>query len=194
MRIETAAAKTIRERHSEFETLAARTQHRAYQMAYRLTGSREEAEDLTQDAYLRAYRFFPTFDPHSSFESWFFRILLNRFFDLLRHRLKRKPLSLDQSVGSEEDDDSLLLEIPDETHNPERILMERVMDEQLQTVLATLPEPFRRAVLLCDVEGLSYEEIAQTMGTSEGTVRSRIHRGRQRLRNQLQSIKAFFLA
>lgn len=171
--------------HAEFQKLVDRTYRQAYNMAYRLTGNRDDAEDLTQEAYLRAYRSFGTYNRQLPFESWFFRILSNLFIDLLRRRPKQKPLSLDQPVGDEENDDNLLLQIPDEATNPERNLMEQVMDERLQKALQALPEPFRIAVLLCDVEGYSYEEIARIMNSSIGTVRSRIHRGRSLLRRAL---------
>src|SRR6266481_1438858 len=82
--------------HAEFEKLVERTQRQAYNMAYRMTGNRDDAEDLTQEAYLRAYRSFATYNRQLPFESWFFRILSNLFIDLLRRRPKQKPLSLDQ--------------------------------------------------------------------------------------------------
>src|SRR5690242_7734404 len=97
--------------HTEFEKLAARTQRQAYNMAYRMTGNRDDAEDLTQEAYLRAYRSFATYNRQLPFESWFFRILSNLFIDLLRRRPKKKPLSLDQPVADEENDENLLLQI-----------------------------------------------------------------------------------
>ncbi len=168
--------------HAEFEKLVGRTQRQAYNMAYRMTGNRDDAEDLTQEAYLRAYRSFGTYNRQLPFESWFFRILSNLFIDLLRRRPKQKPLSLDQPMGEEGGDENLLLQLPDEEANPERSLMATVMDERLQNALAALPESFRVAVLLCDAEGKSYEEIAAIMGSSIGTVRSRIHRGRTLLR------------
>ncbi len=168
--------------HAEFEKLIGRTQRQAYNIAYRMTGNRDDAEDLTQEAYLRAYRSFATYNRQMPFESWFFRILSNLFIDLLRRRPKQKPLSLDQPMGDEESDENLLLQLPDENGNPERNLLEQVMDERLQSALSELPEAFRIAVLLCDVESKSYEEIAQIMGSSIGTVRSRIHRGRSMLR------------
>ncbi|HLK60077.1 MAG TPA: sigma-70 family RNA polymerase sigma factor [Chthonomonadaceae bacterium] len=173
--------------HAEFEKLVERTQRQAYNIAYRMTGNRDDAEDLTQEAYLRAYRSFGTYNRQLPFEGWFFRILSNLFIDLMRRRPKQKPLSLDQPMGDEESEDNLLLQIPDEQANPERNLMDQVMDERLQAALSSLPEAFRVAVLLCDVEGKTYEEIAQVMGSSIGTVRSRIHRGRTMLRRLMNN-------
>lgn len=171
--------------HAEFQTLVERTQRQAYNMAYRMTGNRDDAEDLTQEAYLRAYRSFSTYNRQLPFESWFFRILSNLFIDLMRRRPKQKPLSLDQSIADEESDDSMVFQIADDGANPERNLMDTIMDERIQAALAALPEPFRVAVLLCDVEDKSYEEIAKIMKSSIGTVRSRIHRGRTLLRRMM---------
>ncbi len=166
----------------EFEKLVSRTKRQAYNIAYRMTGNRDDAEDLTQEAYLRAFRSFGTYNRTMPFEGWFFRILSNLFIDLMRRRPKMKPLSLDQPMSEEDSDDNLLLQIPDDMAGPEETLMEQVLDERLQGALNTLPDVFRTAVLLCDVHGKSYDEIAELMDSSIGTVRSRIHRGRTLLR------------
>lgn len=172
---------------AEFQKLVTKTQRQAYNVAYRLTGNRDDAEDLTQEAYLRAYRSFGTYNRQLPFEGWFFRILSNLFIDLLRRRPKQKPLSLDHPMGDEEAEPNLLLQIADDKATPEENLMEQVLDERLQKALAGLPGSFREAVLLCDVEGHSYEEIATIMNSSIGTVRSRIHRGRALLRKAMDS-------
>src|ERR1700733_1933032 len=104
--------------HDEFERLVQRTQRQAYNIAYRMTGNRDDAEDLTQEAYLRAYRSFGTYNRQMPFESWFFRILSNLFIDLLRRRPKQKPLSLDQPMGDDENEENLLLQIADEKSDP----------------------------------------------------------------------------
>ncbi len=174
----------------EFERLIAKTKRQAYNIAYRMTGNRDDAEDLTQEAYLRAFRSFESYNRQMPFESWFFRILSNLFIDLLRRRPKQRPLSLDQPMNDEDNEESLLMQLRDDESNPESQLMETVMEERLQNALNLLPEPFRVAVLLCDVEGLSYEEIAARMGCSIGTVRSRIHRGRTHLRKTLEATDA----
>jgi len=179
------ASETVAEHQTEFQALVDRTKRQAYNIAYRMTGNREDAEDLTQEAYLRAFRSFAKYDRRLPFENWFFRILSNLFVDGLRRRPKHPPLSLNQPIAGSEGDDDLVLDLPDTTGTPEEILLNKVVDEKLQAALASLSSEFRAAVLLCDVEGLSYEEIARVMGTSIGTVRSRIHRGRQVLRKAL---------
>lgn len=170
----------------EFEQLVARTKRQAYNLAYRMTGNRDDAEDLTQEAYVRAYRSFDRYNRQLPFENWFLRILSNLFIDGLRRRPKHPPLSLDQPMTGNEGKDDYLLEIPDDKGDPEHLVLEDVLDERLQKALDSLPKEFRTAVLLCDAEGLSYEEIARVMGTSIGTVRSRIHRGRVALRKKLE--------
>src|SRR5579872_1327904 len=147
--------------HAEFERLVERTQRQAYNMAYRMTGNRDDAEDLTQEAYLRAYRSFDKYDRALPFENWFFRILSNLFVDRLRRKPKQTPLSLNQSLSNAEGEDDFTLELPDEESNPETQFMKDVLNERLQEALASLPQDFRTAVMLCDIEGLTYEEIAR---------------------------------
>src|ERR1041385_676977 len=114
--------------HSEFERLVARTQRQAYNMAYRMTGSRDDAEDLTQEAYLRAYRSFDKYNRALPFENWFFRILSNLFVDGLRRKPKQPPISLDQPL-SEAGESDYVLEIPDAESDPQITLLKDVMDE-----------------------------------------------------------------
>lgn len=179
-------ARSTQQNHGEFESLVARTKRQAYNMAYRMTGNRDDAEDLTQEAYLRAYRSFDKYDRALPFENWFFRILSNLFVDRLRRKPKQTPLSLNQSLTNANGEDDYTLEVADDDANPETQFMKDIVDERLQDALASIPKDFRTAVLLCDVEGLSYEEIARAMGTSIGTVRSRIHRGRRMLRKRVE--------
>jgi RNA polymerase sigma-70 factor (ECF subfamily) len=181
-----ATTQAVSDNHAEFEQLVARTQRQAYNMAYRMTGNRDDAEDLTQEAYLRAYRSFDRYDRALPFENWFFRILSNLFVDKLRRKPKQAPLSLNQALTNDDGDDDFTLEVPDEESNPEAQIMRDVLDERLQNALTALPQEFRTAVLLCDVEGMSYEEVARAMRTSIGTVRSRIHRGRLMLRRLME--------
>lgn len=184
------ADHVIVQNHPEFESMVARTKRQAYNLAYRMTGNRDDAEDLTQEAYLRAYRSFDKYDRALPFENWFFRILSNLFVDRLRRKPHQAPLSLDQPLGNGAGDEDFILEIPDEASNPQVQMMKDVLDERLQAALAALPREFRTAVILCDMEGQSYEEIAANMGTSIGTVRSRIHRGRLMLRNLMEGKQA----
>jgi RNA polymerase sigma-70 factor (ECF subfamily) len=169
----------------EFDTLVRRTYRQAYNIAYRMAGNHADAEDLTQEAFLRAYRFFDRYNRQMPFENWLYRIISNVFIDEIRKRPKARMQSLDQPVSHADSDSELRLEIPDFAHDPESLLILEQLDEPLQRALNTLPADFRQTVILADVEGLSYEEIAETMGCSLGTVRSRLHRGRKLLRTKL---------
>lgn len=170
----------------EFDELVQRHHKQAYNIAYRLTSNHADAEDLTQEAFLRAFRFFNNYRRDLPFENWLFRIMSNLFVDDLRRRPKARIQSLDSPVGSDMNGESnAYLEIPDSRDNPERVVLHEELDEQIQKALTTLPQDFRMTVILADIEGMSYEEISETMRCSLGTVRSRLHRGRKMLRSRL---------
>ena len=185
----TTATATFPNR-SEFEQLFQRSQRRAYNLAYRLTGNVADAEDVTQDAYVRAMDNFATYDATRSFEGWLFRIITNRVIDM-RRRQKRVPIySLDNPLRGEDDGQPLSHEFASEGSDPAEILLGPVMEERLQKALGELPDDYRIAVLLCDVEQRSYQDIAQVMDCAIGTVRSRIHRARLMLRRSLEAENA----
>jgi RNA polymerase sigma-70 factor (ECF subfamily) len=176
--------------HNEFERLFQRSQRRAYNLAYRLTGNVADAEDVTQDAYVRAWHNFDTYDSGRSFEGWLFRIITNRVIDL-RRRQKRVPIySLDSPIAGDDDGQPLAHEFAAPNSDPEQIVVGKVMEEKLQVALASLPEDYRKAILLCDVQQRTYQEIADDMRCAIGTVRSRIHRARVMLRKRLEAAPA----
>jgi RNA polymerase sigma-70 factor, ECF subfamily len=168
-------------RRDLFETLMQRSYRQAHSLAHRLTGNSAEAEDLVQETFIRAYRFFHRYDEALPFTSWLYRIMTNAHIDSVRRRGKLRTISLENS-GS---DGATTWDIPDADAAPDRALLDGTLDECVQKSLLEMTPEFRMAVLLSDVEGLAYEEIAQIMQTSVGTVRSRIHRGRKQLRNSL---------
>lgn len=171
----------------DFELLLRRTERRAYNLAFRLVGNRADAEDVTQDAYLRAWRKFDSFDRSRSFEGWLFRIITNRVIDL-RRRQKRVPiLSLDTPTRTPDGDECLAHEIAATDVDPQFIVIESIVDERVQTALAALPTVYRTAIVLCDAQSMSYQEIADFMDCSVGTVRSRIHRARVLARRYLET-------
>lgn len=175
----------------EFDSLVERYHRQAYNIAYRLTGNSADAEDLTQESFLRAYRFFDRYNRDMPFENWLYRIMSRVFIDELRKKPKFRTQSLDQpiSIGGMGDTE-ILLEIPDLASNPEVRLLTDSLEEPLQMALDALPAEFRTAVVLADIEGLSYEEIAEVMHCSLGTVRSRLHRGRKLLRQKVRVSKS----
>lgn len=144
-------------------------------MAYRLTGNDADAQDLVQDVLLRVRRGLETYRP-GSLEGWLSRITTNAFLDDVRRRQRRPTVALPA------DADRLLA---DPTADPEELAAASTLPADLQAALLSLPEDFRVAVVLCDVVGLQYEEIAVDLGIPIGTVRSRIHRGRAQLREAL---------
>jgi RNA polymerase sigma-70 factor, ECF subfamily len=166
-------------RSGQFEALLRDNYRHVYGFAYRLTGSVADAEDLVQETFLRAYRFFHRFDASLSFRSWVYRIMVNAHIDLARRKGRIRTLSIDASEDSTWD-------LPDCSLSPESQLLHGAMGEPMQRALQAMNPEFRTAVLLSDVEGMAYEEVAEIMKTSVGTVRSRIHRGRKQVRDFLQ--------
>src|SRR6188472_4641635 len=148
---------------------------RVYRLAYRLTGNRHDAEDLTQEVFVRVFRSLSTYSP-GTFEGWIHRITTNLFLDQARRKQRIRFDAL-----SDERADRLT----SATASPDAAYADRTFDDDVELALASLPPEFRAAVVLCDVEGLSYEEIAEILGAKLGTVRSRIHRGRAMLRAAL---------
>lgn len=149
---------------------------RVYRLAFRLTGNAHDAEDLTQDVFVRVFRSLSSYTP-GTFEGWLHRITTNLFLDSARRKQRIRF-------------DALADDAADRLHGreptPEKILADRTFDADVQAALDALTPEFRAAVVLCDIEGLSYEEIAATLGIKLGTVRSRIHRGRAQLREALE--------
>ena len=148
---------------------------RVYRLAYRLTGNQHDAEDLTQEVFVRVFRSLSSYSP-GTFEGWIHRITVNLFLDGVRRRQRVRfdPLADDASER-----------LPGTDVGPERAFEHANLDHDVQGALNELPPDFRAAVVLCDIEGLSYEEIGATLGVKLGTVRSRIHRGRAQLRESL---------
>src|SRR6059058_2927392 len=148
---------------------------RVYRLAYRLSGNRADAEDLTQETFVRVFRSLAEYKP-GTFEGWLHRITTNLFLDMVRRRQRIRFDALPEDAG-----DRLAGYDP----GPEQTYDEMHLDPEIQAALDALPPDFRVAVVLCDLEQLSYEEIAATLGIKVGTVRSRIHRGRVMLREAL---------
>jgi RNA polymerase sigma factor (sigma-70 family) len=145
-----------------------------YTVAYRLTGNHDDAQDLVQEVLLRVRRGLATYQP-GSLEGWLSRITTNAFLDEVRRR-KRRPLEVvpdlpERILGVDAD--------------PDEALAKSRLSDDVQAALAALPDEFRAAVVLCDVVGLDYAEIARSLDIPAGTVRSRIHRGRALLRKAL---------
>lgn len=174
--------RTLAERHRWGDEAAFEEVYRAhaemvYNLALRLSGDPDRAADLSQEVFLRIHRHLGKFRGRSSLKTWVYRVTLNH----CRSRFARRRLPTSSLDGGDE----RLDRIPDPRRSPEERAMAGDAGRVLEAALAELPVPFREAVVLRDLEGLSYEEIAEVVGTRIGTVRSRIARGRRALREVL---------
>lgn len=148
---------------------------RVYRLAYRLTGNRPDAEDLTQEVFVRVFRSLDSYEP-GTLAGWLHRITTNLFLDQARRKQRIRFDALSDERGAR---------LPSREATPDAAYSDQRFDDDIERALQSLPPDFRAAVVLCDVEGLAYEEIAAILGAKLGTVRSRIHRGRAMLREAL---------
>ncbi len=145
---------------------------RVYRLAYRLTGNVPDAEDLTQEVFVRVFRSLSSYTP-GTFEGWLHRITTNLFLDMARRKQRIRFEGLGEEAAGR---------LSGDEPTPAQAFDARHLDGDVQQAIAALAPEYRAAVVLCDIEGLSYEEVADTLGVKLGTVRSRIHRGRAQLR------------
>jgi RNA polymerase sigma-70 factor (ECF subfamily) len=170
------------DRSGVFDRLRQETERRAYSMALQLTRSAQEAEDLVQETYLKAWRGFDSYIPGRPFLNWLLRIMQRAYLD---QRRRDNPIRRAESLnGMVSPSDGEVQEIPiaDESPSAEEDLLREEFVAELYRALEELPEVYRSVIEMCDLEGLSYAEIADRHSTTIGTVRSRIHRGRRLLR------------
>jgi RNA polymerase sigma-70 factor (ECF subfamily) len=158
---------------NEFESVAIQHMDSVYRMALGMTRDVTEAEDLVQDTYLKAYKFFDTFESGTNFRAWLFRILRNTYINKY-HRKSRTPQMIDISE----------VEMSSES-TPENDIFSNLLDDDITDAMNSLPLDFHTAVVLSDLEGLAYKEIAEVLGIPIGTVMSRLYRGRKLLRDRL---------
>ncbi len=170
-----------------FETLVDRYSGDIYALLYRLTENPEEASDLTQDTFLRAVRSIKTFRGDSELKTWLFRIAINESRNRFRWWKRRRrdlTISIDANIGESETRFSDTL--ADKAISPEEETLSHEREAAISAALLDIQEVYREAIVLCDVEGLSYEETADALGIGIGTVKSRISRGREELRRRLK--------
>ena len=175
-----------RARHGELEAydeLMRRYQERIYATVYHMTSNHEDANDLAQEAFIKAFHALKTFKGGSSFYTWIYRIAVNKTINFLKQRKNRPQMSLDDLDFNAEHDPDLVALISDKT--PRRDVGLTELQEKLNAALQRLSEPHRLVVTLHDVQGLSHEEIAKIMGCNIGTVRSRLFYARQQLQAYL---------
>jgi RNA polymerase sigma-70 factor (ECF subfamily) len=170
-----------------FDILIDRYSPEIYALLFRLTENAEEASDLTQETFLRALRSIGSFRGDAEIKTWLYRIAINQSRNRFRWWKRRKQhmtISLDAAIGNT--DQTVSDSIADESRSPEDNTLAAEREYALKAALLDLPEVYREAIILCDVEGLSYEETSVSLGVSLGTVKSRISRGREELRRRLK--------
>jgi len=172
-----------------FDLLVTRYAGDVYAVLYRITEDAEEANDLTQETFLRAFKAIEKFRGEADLKTWLTRIAINESrnrFRWWKRRKREKTFSLDASGGDSET--SIHETMPGNSASPEEDILRTEREKVLSKALGDLPQIYREAVVLCDVEGLSYVEIASALNTTMGTVKSRIARGREELRHKLKDI------
>jgi RNA polymerase sigma-70 factor (ECF subfamily) len=168
------------EERVEFETAAMPFLDSLYNTALRLARNAQDAEDLVQETYLKAYRAYAQFTPGTNLKAWLFKILKNTFINEYRKRQSVPPES-DFAAIEESFESELAPEAGGQIKNPEEEALEVAFDENVQRALDALPADYRMAVLLADIEGFSYKEVAEILDIPVGTVMSRLYRGRKLL-------------
>ena len=164
-----------------------RSRKKVFNLAYRLSGNRADAEDLAQEAYYRAYRGFDTYEGDRPFENWIFRIVTRLYLDLKRQRKRRvQTVSYDAPLQPDATMDAVYFDQADDSQSPEGVLVEQTLSEELDKSLQKLTPDQKVLVWLADVEEVPYKEIAEKIDAPVGTVRSRLHRTHKQLRKLLE--------
>ena len=166
-----------------FESLVTAYEKGVYALAYRLVSDREDALDVTQEVFLKAYQALPKFRGESRFSTWIYRVCVNASLDHLRRKHKMAAYSLDQPLALKES--SVTRDVEDDSENVEDAVEQKSLGEAALHALRDLDEAHRVIITLSDIQGYSYQEIADILGISMGTVKSRLHRARNMLRRML---------
>lgn len=161
-----------------YELLVKEYEKNVYNLALRMVGNSEDAADMSQEAFIKAYNSLTSFRGDSKFSVWLYRIVSNVCLDYLRSRGRRQAVSLS---AENDDGEDVEIDIADETQSPERLLDKRLTRDAVRRGLAALPPEHRQILLLREIQGLSYDEIADALGIEAGTVKSRIFRARKKL-------------
>lgn len=169
---------------TEFADLALPYLDQLYNSARGMTGNAADAEDLVQETYMKAFASFDRFEPGTNIRAWLYRILTNTYISDYRAKVRRPRMSSTEDLL-----DTEMAEVDFAEVSAEAAALEGMVDSEIREAMEALPDDFRLAVFLADVEGFSYKEIADMMDTPQGTVMSRIHRGRKQLRGALRDYR-----
>ncbi|MHB8636410.1 MAG: sigma-70 family RNA polymerase sigma factor [Fimbriimonadaceae bacterium] len=184
MNLCTSAQETLeRNRSATFEALMQKSYVRVYNLAYRLAGDRADAEDLTQEAFFRAFRSFAHFECGRQFDTWMFRIVSRLFLDMLRDRGRRLTVVSYDALKQQAQNDGRHFEAADKRPNPEELVLADLYSEDVLDALSTLTSEQLRLVRLADVDNMPYQAIAVILDKPIGTVRSRLHRAHNVMRH-----------
>lgn len=174
--------------HSALSELVHRYERKTYNLAYRLMGNHADASDAAQDALVRVCMRLQNFRGDSAFSTWLFRVVTNTCLDELRRRGRLRHASLDDALPVEEG--SVVRQATDEGEGPVEYAERQELQAAVQRAINRLPDEYRVVVIMRDLQGLSYQEIAALLGTTLGTIKSRLHRARQALRAILKATEA----
>jgi RNA polymerase sigma-70 factor (ECF subfamily) len=180
--LQTVVSRSTKKKHTEFEAEALPHMDVLYNFALRTTGNEDDARDLLQETYLKAYRFWDKYEKGTNIRAWLFRIMKNSYINRYRKETK-EPDKVDY-----DDIENFYNTIRAESTDPNDLqqqLYGNLLGDEVTKALQSLPDDFRTVVILCDIEGLTYEEIAEFVECPIGTVRSRLHRGRKLLQAKL---------
>lgn len=170
-----------------FDEIVARYKDGIYNYIWRMISSREDTEDLTQEVFVRAFKAIKTFRRESNLRTWLYRIATNLCVDRYRRAgLEKQYIVPLEQKQQDEDGNPVAFELPDASRDPQRVFERTELQTQVHEAISRLPEKLRSAVLLFDLEGMTYEEIAETVGCPIGTVKSRIFNARVQLRDLLK--------
>lgn len=175
------------EERSRFEAEALPLLDVIYGGALRLTRNPADAQDLVQETYLRAFRSWSSYTPDTNLKAWLFKVMTNLYISSYRAR-KREPVTVSSSSYEDFDLYTALVDQAGATESAETTVLDNLLDSDIKKAFGMIPEEFRTAVLLADVEGFSYKEIAEMLGIPIGTVMSRLHRGRKALQKALWNL------
>jgi len=168
-----------------FNEIVLRYKGKVYNYVYRKVHSPLDAEDLTQETFVRAYMSIRSFQSRASLNTWLFRIAMNLCIDFSRKNKKTQGLTMSLSQDGDGEDDDTQRDIPDTSYDPQRLMMNKELGARLNEALMELPIKLRTVVLMYDIEGLAYDEIASVIGCPLGTVKSRLFNARSALREKL---------